>query len=215
MAVQAGLSMILQEVQDANTSTPLQWIFPEVISWHASTMIMSIFPKTPVKHGQKENQQMLESKNWTFIASSANGITLLACATRHCRKTNTRESVWVSTDFGGTWTKHEPAGTGIEKPRKEVSMSSDGSKMIACAESDFVYLSYDGGKSWVDSNPAGDTKVAWNSAVVSGNSFCLLVEIPAISTFVLCFLILPILSSQLNIFCLIRWTRNSSAVSFL
>ena len=109
-------------------------------------------------------------KNWSSIASSSDGSILLACDATS-QSTEFKGFLWTSTDGGATWIKREPAGTDVQKTWREVSMSSDGTKMMACADSDFAYLSYDGGASWAKLDPVGnDTGSGWKSVSVSGDS---------------------------------------------
>jgi len=50
----------------------------------------------------------------------------------------------TSDDSGGTWTERDP--TGGVRACSNVASSTDGVKIAACAEEDYIYTSNDGGR---------------------------------------------------------------------
>lgn len=72
-------------------------------------------------------------KCWTSIASSANGMNLIATAGAY---------VATSTDGGATWTAHSEVYGG------PVSISADGSKMAILNGGGIIHISTDGGVTW-------------------------------------------------------------------
>jgi photosystem II stability/assembly factor-like uncharacterized protein len=71
----------------------------------------------------------------------ATGSKLVACADE--------DYVYTSADGGKTWTKREPAGGGVTKSWRQVSISSDGSRLAACTDDNgLIFMSSDGGATW-------------------------------------------------------------------
>lgn len=114
---------------------------------------------------------------WYSVASSADGIKLMACAYNF-------GSVYLSTDAGVTWTK-----TGLPTNNwNSVAESADGTKMVALANSGSsvfgtggggIFTSTNSGATWVFNNvPSG----AWTCAAMSADGNELIATIGSPST---------------------------------
>jgi photosystem II stability/assembly factor-like uncharacterized protein len=114
-------------------------------------------------------------KDWQSIATSANGLKLVAVVYGGL--------IYTSTDGGVTWT--ERAASLGNKNWQCVASSADGVKLVAAANGDYIYTSSDSGVSWTQqldsstaqwsdiSSSADGTllaAVAENSVYVSNNS---------------------------------------------
>ena len=69
--------------------------------------------------------------------------------------------VWLSSDFGKSWTKKTAPGDAI-------AMSSDGSKIVAGEERGNLYTSSDGGATWTEDTSVGETK-RWSDIAMSSD----------------------------------------------
>ncbi len=67
-----------------------------------------------------------------------------------------------------TWTETQPAGD-ADNNWSVVAMSSDGSKLIAGAESGRLYISTNGGSNWTETQPAGAANKNWYTAAISSD----------------------------------------------
>ncbi len=93
------------------------------------------------------------SRNWTDIASSADGAVLVATVD------NTGAGgIYISSDSGVTWA----ATTAPNSGWKAVAMSSDGQKMVASTGST-IYTSTDGGANWISRRSLPATTLASSS----------------------------------------------------
>ena len=99
---------------------------------------------------------------WTDIASDNDGSNLIVSIY------NGR--LYISSDSGSTWVETQPAGD-INCDWKSIASDSDGSNLIAAARDSTLfplffgrlYISSDGGSTWVETQPAGDVDLSWNS----------------------------------------------------
>ena len=72
---------------------------------------------------------------WRLVASSANGVKLVAVIDPG--------QIYTSSDSGVTWTARDSS-----RPWEDVASSTDGVKLVAVVESGFIYTSTDSGVSW-------------------------------------------------------------------
>jgi photosystem II stability/assembly factor-like uncharacterized protein len=98
-------------------------------------------------------QQSAGIRNWNSIASSSDGIKLIA-------STNS-EYLYTSTDSGVTWIQRASS-----RSWKSVTSSSDGNKLAAIAYNGSIWTSSDSGISWIEQTAAGTR--TWNS--IASNS---------------------------------------------
>ncbi|MFZ2654018.1 MAG: hypothetical protein WAX69_03825, partial [Victivallales bacterium] len=106
------------------------------------------------------------TKYWSAVAMNSDGTKLLACA--QMASGGGGDYVYTSTDGGGTWSKRQPAGTGVPKFWSSAAINSDGTKMVVCAE--HIYTSIYGGASWVKRAPAGaNVSKNWYSVAMSSD----------------------------------------------
>jgi len=84
------------------------------------------------------------SRNWTSLASSADGTKLAAGV-------GNGGYIYTSTDSGATWTERTNAGS---RDWKAIASSSDGSK-LAAGSSGYIYTSTDSGATWTERTSAG------------------------------------------------------------
>src|SRR5438128_11324817 len=78
----------------------------------------------------------LPSRNWTSVASSGNGKTLVAVAADN-------SPIYISTSAGSTWRT-----TGPSAQWNAVACSADGTKMAAAAPAGAIVISSDSGATW-------------------------------------------------------------------
>jgi len=108
----------------------------------------------------------LDSRNWSGLASSADGARLLGAAGR-----NGNGYLYTSADSGTSW--NERRGAGFRK-WNAVASSSDGNRLVAVAGNkvdgsggDYICVSSDGGSTWSERVSAGARH--WISACSSGD----------------------------------------------
>ena len=82
-------------------------------------------------------------RNWVSVASSADGIRLVAAAGGFVDGKPAPEFIYTSTDGGITWTQRASA-----RDWRSVASSADGTKLVAAASSDQIYTSTDSGVTW-------------------------------------------------------------------
>ncbi len=95
------------------------------------------------------------ARNWSAIASSADGTKLVA--------TVNNGTIWTSTNSGATWTNLNNSGT---RYWSSVAASSDGTKLAATVgytvnsanQSGYVFASSDSGATWAQQNNSGSRK---------------------------------------------------------
>ena len=108
------------------------------------------------------------TKNWQSIASSADGTRLAAVEAEDYtldssnQPTSSGGGLWTSNDGGSTWTKDTSVNAGADTHWKDITMSEDGTKLMAC-----VYSDYDG-KIYIGDWPAGQNQNTPNSWTDSG-----------------------------------------------
>lgn len=100
------------------------------------------------------------NKNWYTAAMSRTGRVMLL------GEASTGD-LYVSTDYGVTWTKRQPSGA-VEDWRG-VSMSYYGKNMLAVAVAGRVYTSTDYGVSWTERQPAGNADKDWTTCASSSD----------------------------------------------
>jgi photosystem II stability/assembly factor-like uncharacterized protein len=91
------------------------------------------------------------SKAWFCCAVSGNGSVLVICARYEI---SGEGRIYKSTNGGTSWTAITPS-TEVDKKWMSIALDYTGQNMIACALNDFVYVSHDGGTSWIICNPMG------------------------------------------------------------
>lgn len=74
--------------------------------------------------------------------------------------TQTSGKVYISTNNGANWAETQPAGA-TTKNWKEVSMSSDGTKIVVSAYGGRVYYTSNTGTNWSEIRPNGDSNINW------------------------------------------------------
>jgi prepilin-type N-terminal cleavage/methylation domain-containing protein len=84
------------------------------------------------------------SRYWTGVATSSDGVKLVAIAYN--------DYIYTSIDSGATWTQRTNAGS---KAWSEITSSSDGVKLVAIAYNDYIYTSVDSGATWTQRTNAG------------------------------------------------------------
>ena len=107
---------------------------------------------------------------WKAVASSSDGNYLLAAG-------SATGSSWyggrmyLSTDRGSTWTETGGSNVGSDRDWRSVSISNDGTRLIAGVGSGFggdtLYISTDSGANWSPMSPSGSTNT-WSTVLVNG-----------------------------------------------
>jgi hypothetical protein len=105
------------------------------------------------------------SRNWRSIASSADGSKLVAAVYNDAL--DAQPPIYLSTDFGVTWTPSPgwPAGQPDTHSFYRVASSKDGSKLAAAERFGKIYTSSDSGLSWTARTPDG----GFNSIAISSD----------------------------------------------
>ena len=102
--------------------------------------------------------------NWSDIAMSADGRTLVAVAGN-----GGAGGIYVSTDFGVNWSENPSVGAARWA---SVTISADGQRMVAGVQNGAIYLSTDAGTTW---NPMNSVGIGdWASVSLSANGLTLL-----------------------------------------
>lgn len=105
--------------------------------------------------------------NWSSIASSADGMRLVAAGGQlvayPAGRGNPAAPIYVSTNAGATWTKT----TAPLAPWQSVASSADGKRLAAVAYSGLVFTSTNGGSTWASNNPV--MGVAWSAVASSAD----------------------------------------------
>jgi photosystem II stability/assembly factor-like uncharacterized protein len=107
-------------------------------------------------------------KTWGKLASSVNGSILLAtdAVSSNIPSVSTNTGyLYVSTDGGNNWSQKTDAGNRLWS---SLSVSSDGTKMIASVENGNIYISSDTGSNWAPDSSAGSR--SWNSIATSSDN---------------------------------------------
>ena len=92
------------------------------------------------------------ARYWTWIASSADGIKLVACVNNG--------QIYTSTDCGVTWTARDS-----NRQWRSVASSADGVNLVACANGGQIYTSTDSGVTWT----ARESNRNWRSVASSAD----------------------------------------------
>ena len=82
-------------------------------------------------------------KAWGDVASSADGSRLIAT-----RASSGADMLYLSDDFGVTWTTNSIPGVTRVGTCTAVASSADGTRLMACTDTGLVYRSADSGQSW-------------------------------------------------------------------
>jgi photosystem II stability/assembly factor-like uncharacterized protein len=104
------------------------------------------------------------NQNWMSVAISYTGNRMLAADGL---------TVKMSSDAGTTWTNVNPAGA--QAYFTTVSVNGSGSTMLAGVQGGRLYLSTNGGASWAETRPAGNTDQQWYTSGVSKDGKTMLV----------------------------------------
>ena len=95
----------------------------------------------------------LTFQDWQAIAMSADGGTIVAVATAN---SNGEGGVYLSTDFGSTWSTVVFGGS-ASLNLVDVAVAGSGSRLSAVANGGQVWISADAGATWATEPPAGIT----------------------------------------------------------
>ena len=101
-----------------------------------------------------DQSSSLGSQQWLAVASSEDGMTLLATDST---------DLYTSTDYGSTWTLPLPGITNWGA----LASSADGTKLVAAQEPGFIYISINSGLTWTQQAAAGSSQ--WNSIASSAD----------------------------------------------
>jgi len=109
--------------------------------------------------------------NWTTIGSIGtwNSVTMSADGKFQAAVAGGTGYVYISNDYGNTWTRKNNAGS---RPWLSISMSSDGKYIAATTNGTYNYVSYDYGENWIVSyinNRIGGSYYTCNDIAVSSN----------------------------------------------
>ena len=96
----------------------------------------------------------LEMLDWQAIAMSADGGTIVAVAAEDYNYMG--GGVYLSTDFGSTWST-VVFGGGASLNLVDVAVAGSGSRLSAVASGGYVWISADAGATWATEPPAGTT----------------------------------------------------------
>lgn len=101
--------------------------------------------------------------NWTSVASSANGATLLGMRTLSYYNSSNVPRVFTSTNFGDTWTSKDlpTGGSGF------VALSADGSRLLA--SKGHIYISTNAGVTWMQNTIPGQ-QYGWGYGCVASSA---------------------------------------------
>ena len=111
----------------------------------------------------------LDEGDWYGCATSSDGSVMIV-ANQWDKK------VFVSIDYGVNWTDRTPVAS---KNYTRVTCNADGSMLVVAAQYDRIYYSSDGGVSWNEHRPAGDTDQIWYSIATGKSNDSLLAYIYA------------------------------------
>jgi hypothetical protein len=105
------------------------------------------------------------ARNWRSIASSADGSKLVAAVYNDVL--DAQQPIYLSTDFGVTWTPSPawPAGQPDTHSFYRVASSQDGTKLAAAERFGKIYTSSDSGLTWTARTPDG----GFNSLAISSD----------------------------------------------
>jgi alpha-tubulin suppressor-like RCC1 family protein len=92
------------------------------------------------------------NRNWRSIATSTNGLKLVAAGTN--------EQIYTSADGGGTWTARESS-----RKWYAVASSADGTRLVAVVDGGLIYTSADSGETWT----ARETARLWRAVASSAD----------------------------------------------
>ena len=131
---------------------------------------------TWVETGPKDGGGNYINRYWGGISSSSNGKYVLAA---------NNSALYTSDDFGATWAASVPAGSTGTENWYGISVSGDGSHLIASAsyngKSDVhdgrIYVSTDHGASWIETQPAGNTDQYWTYVASSVDGLQLITSV--------------------------------------
>jgi hypothetical protein len=108
--------------------------------------------------------------SWTSVASSADGIRLVAAAAAYSYNSslNSAGGIFTSLDSGATWT---PTSAPTNVTWSSVASSADGSKLVAVSQSNggyrgSIYTSQDSGTTWLQTSAPSNQ---WNIVACSGD----------------------------------------------
>ena len=86
------------------------------------------------------SQSASGSRAWQAIASSANGLKLVAAVDNG--------AIYTSADGGAAWTESVVVSAGVNRNWQAVASSADGSKLVAAVDGGQIYTSTDSGANW-------------------------------------------------------------------
>jgi hypothetical protein len=104
--------------------------------------------------GKVWNQTILPNGNWLAVASSADGVRLVAAIDGGF--------IYSSTNSGATW----KTNTTLSKSWTSLVSSADGNQFVAAAYGDEIYISTNSGWNWT---PTGAPTESWRSICSSSN----------------------------------------------
>lgn len=124
---------------------------PLLIAAVGSSLFSSLIPAS----AQTWTQTSAPITNWTAIASSADGVKLVAVASGG--------AIYTSTNSGASWA---PATNAPDQAWRAVASSADGNKLIAAVRGGGIYRSVDSGLTWTQT---GASSNAWISITSSAD----------------------------------------------
>ena len=124
---------------------------PLLIAAVGSSLFSSLIPAS----AQTWTQTSAPITNWTAIASSADGVKLVAVASGG--------AIYTSTNSGASWA---PATNAPDQAWRAVASSANGNKLIAAVRGGGIYRSVDSGLTWTQT---GASSNAWISITSSAD----------------------------------------------
>ncbi len=99
-------------------------------------------------------------RNWYSVSSSSDGTILMAANDDGWWASY----IYTSEDSGATWTQQ--TGTGANHFWRATAISADGSKMVAVANNDNIYISNNTGSTWIKTD---SSLITWTSVTMSSD----------------------------------------------
>ena len=97
------------------------------------------------------------NRTWTSVALSSDGSKIVAVEEAY---------LYISNDYGTTWTTPEPYAT---RMYKAVASSADGSRLVAVVDAGAIYVSINSGITWVPWTDTTGGAVNWSSVTMSAD----------------------------------------------
>jgi hypothetical protein len=98
---------------------------------------------------------------WKKVACSTDGSKVIAC--------EYGGRVWISTNYGSTWTDADPLSDDTNHNWSSVASDSDGSVLVASRSGAHIYVSTNSGADWTERDPGSAGHVDWDKVTCSGD----------------------------------------------